>query len=1152
VITLTTAGNNFQSTVALNNSGANNVALTTTGALSLATSGVGSGTLTLIAGGAITQTGAITQAVGALGSSFTTGSAVITLSQANDLVGPVSLTNTGLNNVVVTNGTNPLQIGTLSLGTGTFTVNAAGITQTATAITVPGAATFNGGAGVITLTTAGNNFQSTVALNNSGANNVALTTTGALSLATSGVGSGTLTLNAGGAITQTGAITQAAGAGSVILTPGAGNTVTLGAAANTFTGSVSVTDGANVTLVDSVGLDLGPITIAGALAATATTGNITNAGGTLTIGGNSTFTASAAGASISVAHAGNTFTGTVTFVPSGGGLANVTVLSTLALNLQALTLSGNLTVTSPSMTQSGAVSAGGNVAFAGGTMTLNGNSLTAGGSLTGPGLTATASELISVGANWSITTFIPATSTVNFTGNGSITASSASKFYTLMKTGAGTITTFSEDLIIIANLTLSSGTLADGGAFAITMGNQTGSPATVTWDSTGGGPTAFSPGSGTVYFYNPKVLINGSNTFSTFWADTTSAGHSVIISFQQATTQTVNTNFHALGTSVANSITLMSAAQASLYSVPPPNDGTLTVLGGGPPSFAQQWYISVPGAATIDWANVQLSWASTASITPGPNCTDDGYNDNWFFVIPVVASWTIDKNNNGRIDTIRVQVKQGTQLATAFAGITVKVDGYGTISGAANFGFPAGVANKDVFDITLPEGPSEDTSATPTWQILSNTSLYGIVGGALVQHNTATSTVVYTASKGARPVITYTLAPLSSTQAYIHFSELVYGNAALAASINTSSFIYSGGALTAVQLVETSGSGAHAAIITFSTPLAIDDILAGAQNIQAAAGAIWGVAAAVDPAPYPDAIFDTLLAPNANRSMLNAASTPAVPVHNISDVGLGFITPVLALDQQITRDPSRGGIGIVNVFDGSKWLPPDNTFLEARIMPPSLSGATVTLYWDVSPPSAYDFNNLWIPPAAAVSTLWPGNLSGDRAHSPGDLQSRTVPTSGTNGALRDFLIPSTDSAIKDGALFQFLFILDDGLGHKLPCAFPADPANPANVHPFEFAFHSIVQQRGGVSVTNNVIRPDNGQTAFVHYTVTTPGPVTIMVFDLSGSIVNVLQRGSQGAGEYTTAWDGKNRGGRVVARGIYFIRVVGPGFDEIRKVLVVR
>ena len=241
---------------------------------------------------------------------------------------------------------------------------------------------------------------------------------------------------------------------------------------------------------------------------------------------------------------------------------------------------------------------------------------------------------------------------------------------------------------------------------------------------------------------------------------------------------------------------------------------------------------------------------------------------------------------------------------------------------------------------------------------------------------------------------------------------------------------------------------------------------------------------------------------------------------------------------------------MVTNFDGSQWLPPDNTFLEARIMPPTLAGATVTLWWDINPPSQYDFNNLWIPTTATtISAGAPG--TGDRAHFPGDSQARSV-SSTVNGALRDFTILSSDAAIKDGALFQLMFILDDGAGHKLPCAFPADPSNPASVRPFEYLIRSVKEQRGGVSVTNNVIRPDNGQTALVHYTVSTAGPVTITVFDLSGSVVNVLQRGSQGQGVYTTAWDGKNRGGRVVARGIYFIRVVGPGFDEIRKVLVVR
>jgi len=132
------------------------------------------------------------------------------------------------------------------------------------------------------------------------------------------------------------------------------------------------------------------------------------------------------------------------------------------------------------------------------------------------------------------------------------------------------------------------------------------------------------------------------------------------------------------------------------------------------------------------------------------------------------------------------------------------------------------------------------------------------------------------------------------------------------------------------------------------------------------------------------------------------SSAPAAPAHDISDVGIGFVTPVLAENPNIARDPSRGGVGTVTLFDGSQWLEPQQIFLEARIMPPSLSGSSVALFWDVNPPSALDFNNLWIPPGA--TTLWPGNLGGDRAHSPRDTQARSVATSTVNDTLWDFLI----------------------------------------------------------------------------------------------------------------------------------------------------
>jgi hypothetical protein len=36
------------------------------------------------------------------------------------------------------------------------------------------------------------------------------------------------------------------------------------------------------------------------------------------------------------------------------------------------------------------------------------------------------------------------------------------------------------------------------------------------------------------------------------------------------------------------------------------------------------------------------------------------------------------------------------------------------------------------------------------------------------------------------------------------------------------------------------------------------------------------------------------------------------------------------------------------------------------------------------------------------------------------------------------------------------------------------------------------------------------------------------------------------------SWDGRNRAGQAVSRGVYFIRIVAPGIDEIRKVLVAK
>ncbi|HVO39996.1 MAG TPA: FlgD immunoglobulin-like domain containing protein, partial [Spirochaetia bacterium] len=772
-----------------------------------------------------------------------------------------------------------------------------------------------------------------------------------------------------------------------------------------------------------------------------------------------------------------------------------------------------------------------------GTLLLSGNNLTVGsgaggGSLTGDALTASGSEAISVGGSWSITTFVSATSTVTFTGTAG-TIQPVTTFYNLaVNTGAlGNTVSLSADITINNSLTITTGTL-NAATHQITMNG-------VLWDDTGSktGVGFFNPGSGTVLFLTTStILIRGSNSWFNFSCTT----NGKIFQFEHLWTQTIiaGGNFNVQGSSTAARIVLTTdlADPTAHLPVPPAENG--------------QWIIANLSVLpqTIDYVDVSYSYAWPNAITPGPNSFDSGHNFNWNFVIPIIASWTLDTNNNGRIDRIRVQVEVGTQLNNNFGnpGFSVKVNGYKVT------GFAAVGANTDVFDVLLQEGnpyPAEDSNVTPTWQLLANPQpgLFGLIGGAYVE---ASATKVYTASDGARPVINYALAALGSKQAYVHFSEPVTSNTGT--PIGPASLAYSdaGNPITALSPVEVTAAGAHAAVVTFTNPLTANDVFLGpVRNIHAAAGAIFGAAAAVDPVGYPNATADGNLTSNMSRGMLTA------PAHNISDVGLGFVVPVLAQDQDVIRDPTRGGMGLVTVFDGTKWLPPHNTLIEARIMVPSMAANTLTLAWDVNPPAPLDLNNLWLP--VGSSTLWPAAWpaavpSGDRAHAPGDTQARgPLTATGTNGPLRDFVISKGDPAIKDGSLFQFMFLLDDGAGNKLPVAYAADPANPAGVRPFEYQLHSVQEQRGGVSVTNNVINPANGQTAFVHYTLDTSGQVTITVFDLSGSIVNVLQRGSLAAGEYTTAWDGKNRGGRIVARGIYFIRVVGPGFDEIRKVLVV-
>jgi hypothetical protein len=629
---------------------------------------------------------------------------------------------------------------------------------------------------------------------------------------------------------------------------------------------------------------------------------------------------------------------------------------------------------------------------------------------------------------------------------------------------------------------------------------------------------------GTVIFDKPSgiIYIWGSNTWYVFSCTISQ----ITIAFEQGRTQTI--------ANVAGSTFRVKGLPPALP-LPYPNGIVLT--GFTPPATippAAQWIFTLNPVAVLDMAYVTVDWsfATPYNITTPPNVNPRTNCTNWLNTILVIADMTEDRDGNGKIERIRVRAQ--AILNDNFSDFAVQVQGYTLAS-------PAYVANDaalthDEFWIMLKEKPALDTDAAPRWFITRNNSLLDSATGIFLLKQSSPA-IGEVPMDGAAPIIGYTLAVAGKNQIFVHFSEPVVK--AAGGIIDATDFTYTGAeTITGLTRITTSGNGTSEALLTLS---------AGLTAAEAMAPVTITVSALRDEEPVPT--WPSWPVPGWPVPP-NPIPAGAARTHRVTDVGLGLVgngvlEPVWARDQTL-RDPTRGGVGLITVFDGSGWLQRQDITLEAHIDNSIASNPTATLWFDVNVPAANLLNRLWLPPftTSAYNGLVPY----------ADPAARSASGSSPTTQLRDFLIPHTDSELADGAVVQIIFELVSG-PQRLYCARLPNP-NAAdwyrNVQPWEITIHDIVQQRANVTITNNVINPDRGERTNLTYVMTAAGKVTITVFDLKGDVITVLYSGDQTAGEHSTSWDGKNRGGRVVARGIYFIRAVGPGFDEFRKVLIVR
>jgi hypothetical protein len=317
----------------------------------------------------------------------------------------------------------------------------------------------------------------------------------------------------------------------------------------------------------------------------------------------------------------------------------------------------------------------------------------------------------------------------------------------------------------------------------------------------------------------------------------------------------------------------------------------------------------------------------------------------------------------------------------------------------------------------------------------------------------------------------------------------------------------------------------------------------------------------VNPSPFDvnDPITGLLVG---GSHILDDFGNPQLPTesHRVSDLGLNVVKMIAATDgvhevpsqaNPESGDTPTSGLGALRVFDGTgRLLLRDITLYSA--LSPSVGAATglpIQLYYDMtSDQGLAPFVNI-TGRSASLGLYWlPGILPGFNLKANTAARSLSPFQIGTGASLlRNFRLPVNDAGMKSGAEVGFLFSYGG-----LFAARATDPDDPRQFDLFRFSVQDVLRQRGSVTILSNVINPTKGERTAIEVILPTAGSLTVTVFTLDGDIVKYLYNDRQAAGTYTYFWDGRNLSGDATAQGIYFVRVVGPNMDEIRKVLVVK
>ncbi|MDD7768241.1 MAG: FlgD immunoglobulin-like domain containing protein, partial [Treponema sp.] len=355
-------------------------------------------------------------------------------------------------------------------------------------------------------------------------------------------------------------------------------------------------------------------------------------------------------------------------------------------------------------------------------------------------------------------------------------------------------------------------------------------------------------------------------------------------------------------------------------------------------------------------------------------------------------------------------------------------------------------------------------------------------------------------------------------------------------------------------------------ILKLTRPITIDDIKGGFY-IEVK-----------ESAEYP---YDSLSGINAKVTLVQDMAgnyADAGKQHALTDFAINVIEPEFAHNSNMLD--SNGDDVQFGLYSEGSWAvhswgrdqgnygtlnPEYDVFMRVQDPYDLLAGKTDTLFLSNNPTDnsvSYEYNRIsgrnwriWLPEISAnispvannnVITL-DGNADGTDPHIINydiKLLSESATYDGYDAGTTITFLFDTGLFVKhDGS---------SGIGSPLYALRLSDPNDVSSLDLWSIKLKSITAQRGGVSILNNVINPLDGEKAVLRLNMASAGSVNIMVMTLDGNIVTYLNRGEVESGEQFFTWDGKNTSGKVVARGMYFIRVMGNGIDETRKVMIVK